>query len=381
MVTMYQTPRGVQYDPLVVEVWDSDGDGPVGRIEQPERLEVTWALKGAGTCVLEAAWSPLTDKLTPSDGRYLLVVHFNGMRHVGIPVTAEIYAKEDAPHDPRIKVVTASAWSMLDRQHIPPVPDKPITQQESAEFYELTAPVETVVKRLIEIGSERLGHPIVVTPDAGRGPERTIKTRFDRTGELVEEALMGSGYHLRLEAWLPGDPPLDGLTVPTAPVIYAHVEPYRQVEGLVWTSESMDVGAWEYRDPEQKQPTCVVVRGEKVEGRPQRFYDFGRRPRRSWQAREVVIDQKDEEQPHETAGKALSEDLSDPSLEVELSPSLSWEFGVDGGYPRQYRIGDYAEVRVPGLRVHRQVITEVVVELTPVSLTVTPKVGSPDTKR
>jgi hypothetical protein len=62
-----------------------------------------------------------------------------------------------------------------------------------------------------------------------------------------------------------------------------------------------------------------------------------------------------------------------------VAPSLSWEFGTDGEWDKQFDVGDWCTVQLPQIGDVRDVVTEVTVELTPVSLTVTPKVGSPDT--
>lgn len=381
MVTMYQTPRGAQYDPLVVEVWAHDGTGPVGRVELPERVEVTWALKGAGTCVMEAPLTPTTRLLLPADGNYLVVVHFNGLRHVGVPVETVAYVDDAAPHDPRIRVTTASGWSMLDAQHIPPVPDKPISQQESAEYYVLSGPVESVVKRLISIGSDRIGHPIVVPPDLRRGPQRTVRARLDTTGELVEEALVGSGFQLRLDGWLPGDTPVRGMRAPTSPVLYANVEPLRRVEGLMWSVGSMDISSWEQKN-NRPAATQVIIK-DRGEGTAQRMYEMKYAPAPSpWVRREITAEQRDEQENLTDVGnRALEGAEATSSTQVEVSPGLTWEFGADGEYPRQYQVGDYVRLDIPELGQVEQVITEVTVELTPVSLTVTPKVGSPDTRR
>ncbi|MBC3186361.1 hypothetical protein H7347_07210 [Corynebacterium sp. zg-331] len=347
----------------------------------PERVEVTWALKGAGTCVLEAPLTATTALLLPADGQYLLVAHFNGLRHIGVPVETVAYTDDAAPHDPRIRVTTASGWSMLDAQHIPPVPDKPLSQQESAEYYTLSGPVETVVKRLVSIGSDRIGHPIVVPPDLGRGPQRTVRARLDTTADLVEDVLRESGFQLRLDGWLPGDPPVGGMQLPTAPVLYAQVEPLRHVDGLVWSVAGEDIASWEQKNTRPSATQVIIL--DRGEGIAQRMYPMRYAPVPSpWARREVTAAQRDEKDNLTDVGnRALEGAEATTSTQVTVSPGPGWEFGADGAYPRQYQVGDYVQLDIPELGRVEQVITEVVVELTPVSLTVSPKVGTPDDRR
>ncbi len=380
MTTIYNTPRGMTYDPMVVEIWPWDGQGPIGRLETAESVKVTWADRTAGVAVVDAPLSELTRQLIPADGSMLLVVHLNGLRHVSSVVEAEPYCESDHRQDTRIKITTASAWSLLDGQRIPPVPDQPLNLQQSAEQYVLAGPVESVVKTLVGIGADRLGHPIAVMPDFASGPQVTIHSRNDTTADLVDKALTGTGYRLALDAWLPGDAPIGQLSL-TRPTIVADVKPYRDVPGLVWSDRGEDLDSWSLKHT-RATATRVIV-GDKGEKTEQLFtetiaYD---EPTSPWARRETYTEARGEgEDPGQAAQDELLKSAGAVTADVTVTPSMVWEYGADGQFPRQFQVGDIATVQLEGVGEIQQVVTEVTAELTPVSLTVTPKVATPDTR-
>jgi hypothetical protein len=378
--TIYSTPRGNTYDPMPVELWRWDGTGAVGRLETSEEIEVTWADRDAGTTTIDTPLNDLSRLLLDDKGSVLVVVTLNGKRHVSTVVESEATADEDARRDVRVQATTASAWSLLDGQRIPPVPDRPLSQQESAEEYVLTGPVETVVKTLVRIGAERLGHPIAVIEDRGLGPTVTVRSRMDTTADLVKEALAGTGYRLSLDAWLPGDERIGDLSL-TRPTIIADVVAYRDRPGLVLSGVSEDLESWSLKRTRATQTRVIV--GDKGEGTEQRFVSVGAEdPDLSpWARREgYTSTSSEDETPAEVGAAELAEAAATAEMDATAAPSQAWEFGEDGEYPRQYDVGDWCTVSLPEVGDVREVITEVTAKLTPVSLTVTPKVGTPDTK-
>lgn len=375
-MTIYSTPRGDTYDPMPVELWRFDGRGAVGRLETAEEIEFTWADRTSGTAVIDTPLTDLSRMLLDKNGETLVVATFNGKRHVSTVVESEVFSKGD--RDVRVRAVCASAWSLLEGQRIPPVPDQPLSLQQSAEFFTLTGPVETVVKTLVGIGARRVGHPIQVREDLRRGPIVTVKARNDTTAELVAEALAGTGYRLSLEAWLPGDDPIGQLPL-TMPSIVADVVPYRDQPGLVWSSISDDLDDWGLT---HKRPAMTrVVVGDGGEKTEQRFISVmsSAEPVSPWARREGYVEAGGGEASADRGASELAKHAGSVDLEATAAPSQSWEFGADGKYPRQFDVGDWVSVDLGAVGVVRQVITEVTVKLTPVSLTVTPKVSTPDT--
>jgi hypothetical protein len=377
--TIYNTPRGTTYDPLPVELWKWDGTGPEGRLETSEKIEVTWGDRGAATAVIDTPLTALSSLLVDTTAEVLVVATFNGKRHVSTVVESKIFADEDAPDDVRVQATTASAWSMLDGELLPPVPEMPLSQQQSAEEYVLSGPVETVVKALIRFGAERVGHPIVVMPDRDEGPTVEVRGRFDTVAELIEDLLPTLGYRVSLEAWLPGDETVEDFSL-TRPTIIADVVPYRDNPGLVWTHAAHDIESWELVH-KRASKTRVIV-GDKGEGTAQKFVlvTSDSAELTPWGRREGFTTVSSEDEDATAQGRLeLQKQAESVTLDATVAPSLSWEFGTDGEWDKQFDVGDWCTVQLPQIGDVRDVVTEVTVELTPVSLTVTPKVGSPDT--
>lgn len=375
---VFATPRGLTWDPMPVELWRYDGSGPVGRLEAAEELEFTWAVNGTGTAVVDAPLTDVSRMLLDASGETLVVASLNGKRHVSTVVESEVFAEGDQAKDVRVHAVCASAWSLLEGQRIPPVPDAGLDLQQSAEFFEISGPVETVVKTLVRIGARRLGHPIEVLEDRGQGPVVSVRARNDSTADLVTEALAGTGFWLSLDAWLPGDEPVGQLSL-TAPTIIADVRGFRDQPGLVWSSVSDDLDDWELS---HKRPTMTrVIVGDSGEKTEQKFISVvsPSEPESPWARREGYVDASDGEPVADRGASELAKAAGSVGVDVTAAPSLVWEFGNDGLYPRQFDVGDWVSVDLGSVGVVRQVVTEVVATLTPVSLTVAPKVATPDT--
>ena len=341
---------------------------------------MTWADRTSGTVVMDTPLTWLTRQCLPADGRVLVVATLNGKRHISSVVEAQPYADSDSRNDPRIRITTASPWSLLDGELIPPVPDQPLNLQQSAEEYVLTDRLETVIKRLVQIGADRVGHPIAVMPDAHQGPQVTIRSRNDTVADLVEKVLVGTGYRLKLDAWLPGDDPIGQLSL-TRPTIVADVVPYREQPGLVWSGLSEDLDQWKLTHSRATKTRLIVGdRGEKTE---QKFVQVvsSTEPVSPWARREGYAGASSEGENLQEVGAAeLAQAAGSVDLDATVTPATAWEFGTDGLFPRQYDVGDVATVVLPGVGEISQVITEVTAVLTPVSMTVTPKVATPDTK-
>lgn len=378
MATVYNTPRGLTYDPMQVELWAWDGTGPLGRVELAEKVEVTWADRTSGTAVIDAPLSELTSRCIAADGAVLVVITLNGKRHISSVVQAQPYADSDSRNDPRIRITTASPWSLLDGELVPPSPTSPLSQQTDAEAV-FTGSVETVIKRVMRVGIDRVGHPIALMPDRGRGPQVTVRARNDTVADLVEKALVGTGYRLQLEAWLPGDEPIGQLSL-TRPTIVADVVPYRTQPGLIWSGTSEDLDQWKLTHSRATKTRLIV--GDSGQGTEQKFIQTvsSKEPSSPWSRREAYASASGDTPPADVGRAELAQSAGSIDLDVTVTPSTSWEFGTDGTFPRQYDVGDVATVILPGVGEISQVITEVTAVLTPVSITVTPKVATPDTK-
>lgn len=380
LTTMYATPRGVTSDPMTVELWNYSDLRPLSRIELADKISVTWSMQGPDTAEIVVPYSEATAPLMETNGRVLVVVQLNGRRHISTVTKAVLEPANKVDEAANISVTTSGAYSLLQAEVIPPSPGKPLTQQVERENFTMTAPVETVVKSIVHFGQNRVGHPLSLTPDLGRGPVVTVTGRMKYASELIEQALSGTGYRLALDPWFYGDPQPNNLGSGD-PCVTVDVVPYRENPGLVFSRKGHDLEDWTLTRTRASRTQFIV--GDSGQGTEQKFRfvmeeDVTHTP---WSIREgYTSSQGDSKSEMISEGKkALADNAESYQLEATLAPSSVWEFGNDGKYPRQYDIGDWATINLGEVGEVRQVITEVTAELTPAAFTVTPKVTTPDT--
>ena len=95
----------------------------------------------------------------------------------------------------RLTFQVSDDWRLLSRVLLWPVPGSAITSQGGSEYHTVTGPAETVVKTLLGAAITRLGLPVTVAPDLGRGDTITVKARMDKPVDvlypLVDQAGIG----------------------------------------------------------------------------------------------------------------------------------------------------------------------------------------------
>lgn len=79
----------------------------------------------------------------------------------------------------------ADDFRLLSRMLLWQVPGAPITGQSAAEYHTVTGPAETVVKTLVGAGAARLGLPVTIAPDLGRGSTITASARMSTPADLL----------------------------------------------------------------------------------------------------------------------------------------------------------------------------------------------------
>lgn len=392
MSTVYQTPRGASYEPIVVELWTYTGQ-PLGRVGDFEKLEFTWSDREAQTCELDVYLDELTAPLLECDGTVLIVARMNGMTHITVPVQATAKSGEH-PSIAMIHVIGAGGWTLLDGQVLPPTLFDPVTEQVKPE-YQVEGALESVLKMLIGVGVQRTGHPLIIAPSNNRGPTVSLHGAWETVAEQCRKLLEHSGFMLTMQGWVPGDPqPFDdaNLEVPTTIVDFA---PYRQQPGLVWSVDGGDMAEWNI---DHKRATANRVTVGNGAEKPENLSIVEMRGQDSgspWDVRETY---QKVENPKGIGENGADEFMIRDNLEVagrtelatkgravevdvQVTDSAAWEFGTDGAFPRQFQVGDIATVMLPVVGEVTQVITSVTVTLTPDDFTVTPKISTPDSPR
>lgn len=377
------------WEPVQLELWSHTGTR-LGYIGDYEDVKLTFTDRGADTLELTTPLNPVTASLVPCDGTVLIGARYKGRTHLTMPVKGGA-ASGDNPAQAMVKVTGAGGWSLLDSELIPPSLGAPVHTQTEKEFH-LKGPLETVVKSLLWIGRQRTGHPIVITPDQGRGGTVEVSGAWESVSEIVQGLLVKSGWRLEMAGWLPGDSQPEEMYL-TTPCVVAEILPYRVKDGLEWSVESGDITDWEishvrasttrgtvgYEMDKQEQRRYISVQGEES-GSP-------------WAVRDAFVEytghkEIDDRSPDpyqvmagmEATGRdMLAKGAASMSMDVAVDISMLWDFVRRSTSPRTFDIGDWAIVTLPGLGTYKQVITEVTLHATPDKFTITPTVSTPDT--
>ena len=390
MSTVFSTLRGATTDPLPCELitWQGERLGKIGMIQSIEFVQ-TIKPGAADTATLKVYLDDLTATLLACDGEVLITAWLNGIRLLYVPITAEVASLDD---DPRVAVLTvqaAGAWSFIEGEVTTPGLDGSLSDSPNAQF-EITSDLETAVKTVIGAGIRRVGHPLVVLPTSGRGPTVTITGAWETVGEHVADALKGTGYGLTFTAWVPGDPPpAEGLGL-SVPCYIVDVRAYTPRQGLIWSTLGRDIGSWRVERKRASATRAIAHNGEDDPATRMAFTVQGDEPRSLWGKRETYVSFKprdDEnndplrqrEDVHRAAVSKLTESAPALSVSADVHVASGWEYGTDGGTPRQFTVGDIGTLDLPVLGEISQVITDVTVTLTPTEFTITPSVGTPDT--
>lgn len=256
------------------------------------------------------------------------------------------------------------------------IPTEPISNQGIAGTdWTMTGPAETVLKTAMQVNAiDRLGLPLTIAPDQGRGAEITAKIRFEAIYDrIVLSAEGGAGLE---NAGI-------GVSVrqQDAGLLLDVYEPRTYPRTLTESSGVVTDWAWTRRAP---KATRVAVKGQgEAQARVFRYYVdeereelYGRKIERARDARDVddVIDLPKRGQ--------LTLDEGAPTAGVSLTLSQTKNFRY-GNQPGNVRVGDTVPIGVAG-----QTFTERMDEAT-LSWTegegfrATPKIGervdSPDT--
>lgn len=214
-----------------------------------------------------------------------------------------------------------------------PVPAAALSAQV-AEFYTVTGPAETVVKDLVsKNGVTRLGKPITVATDLGRGAVITVKIRFEPLYDKLIDVLDGAGI---------------GVTIRQsgAGLVLDCYEPTTYPLELTEESGIITNFSWSYTPP---TATDVVVGGQ-GDGVDRTFLKFQDTARTTEQGEriEVFRDATDADTPElfeERANETLAENAGKPGVRVEMSETSNFRYGGD-----RFNVGDKVRVRIgPGL--------------------------------
>lgn len=192
-----------QLAPIVVSVYDRDFT-PNDWIPAPVRVEATIAHNEVGTAVLVLDGDDeQVDVLTEPGARVVIEYRYDPLNPTArMPlVSGLVMARRGEAAGAQTRTFDVVDWFSILRWLLGwPNPSGTITQQGDDEaYYTLTGPAETVIKGLVAANLSRVGVPLTIAPDLGRGAVITVSVRnhpiYDRAFPAVD--LAGIGVTIR----------------------------------------------------------------------------------------------------------------------------------------------------------------------------------------
>lgn len=343
--------------PFVVTVWDGRF-ARVGWVGDP--ASVTANLRHnqqpSGQVTVRADHQMLPALLAPGAR---VTLHYRGQLVMSGPVNR---ADGSGAAGGSVNVQIRDDFALLSDVLGWPDPTRPVTDQGAAEYDARTGPAESVVKWFVARAVARLGLPVTVAPDQGRGATVSVQMRMhslaDRLFPVVDQA--GVGVSVRQAG--------AGLVVDCyQPARYAHE----------LTAASGIVTAWEWA---QSAPAVTrVVVGGRGEGVARTFAGATDAAREAqWgMVRETFTDATDIEDPAglpARAQAAVTAGAPTTGLRLTLAETSTFAYGVG------LRVGDLVTARLlPGGAPITDVLREATITWNAAEgLTVTPVVGDRD---
>jgi len=176
--------------PLTITIFDK-AFTRVGFIGNPARVELHLRHNALPTGTIEVASDhPYRDRLLADGAR--LTIDYAGVQVMSGPVRGEA---SKAGKDSNLVLTIEDDWRLLSRMLGWPNPTGDQTQQglDDKTYDRKTGPAETVVKWFVSRNATRLGLPVTVAPDLGRGSTVTAKMRMDKQDDQLLPLIASAG--------------------------------------------------------------------------------------------------------------------------------------------------------------------------------------------
>lgn len=302
-----------------------------------DAVEVAAEVKHNDVGTLDVTLSSASSKLplvTAPGAR--LTCHYEGEHLIGGPIVA--WKGSGPATSGKVTLTVADDLRLLSRVLGWPVPGQPVTNQGGAEYDTRTGPAETVLKGLVSANAvARLGLPVTVAPDLGRGGTVTVTSRFHPIADRVLPALEAAGL---------------GVTVRQSGVGLVLDVYTPRVFPRTLTEASGVVRSWEWSNA-APAATRVVVGGQ-GEGTARTFAGYVDPARETlWgEVAEVFRDARDSDGAGDVyttrAAETFAETAERSGLKVELAETAGFRYGG----PTGMRVGDRVTLAVgPSLTV------------------------------
>lgn len=344
-------------DPVEVHVYDKAfaWQGMVGEFES---LRATRRHLGLSTAEFTAP-SDLDAREPLSTPGALAVVRYRGTNHVSGWVSEDAGTVLD---NDAITYQITGFWDLLRMVLGWPVPGAALNAQAVAYWTmpDGPAPAETVVKTLAQANITRLGLPVTVATDQGRGSNIDPSLRFHPLTDRLFPALSGAGVGFTIDL-------VEGVgLVLDAYVPTTHTVPLTVASGVIAG------GRWSRKRPAASH----VVAGSQGEAESRVFFgplvDTAREATYGF-CGEAFIDARDtDDQATVTTRMQAALDDAGPRVSVALQLAETEDFT----YPTVFHVGDVVPIELREDVFTTDVISDVEVSLTASDgLVVTPHVG------
>lgn len=178
--------------PLTITIYDK-AFHRVGFIGNPKAATINLRHNALPTATVEvAANHPYLTQIRTDGAR--LTVEYAGQQVMSGPIRS---TSSKAGKDNTLVITLEDDWRLLSRMLGWPNPTGDQTQQgkDDVTYDRKTGPAETVIKWFVSRNATRLGLPVTVAPDLGRGSTITAKMRMDKQDDqllpLIAEAGIG----------------------------------------------------------------------------------------------------------------------------------------------------------------------------------------------
>lgn len=315
--------------PFRITVYDRDYVRQ-GWIGDPESLSVSVHHNAAGDAALTLAMgNPKTPALLERGAR--VVIEYLGEHLISGPVRARAGSGPKAQGSVTFTVV--DDFRLFQRVLGIPDPWTALTATPGtrAEFHTISGPAETVLKTAVTANAvDRLGEPVTVAPDLGRGADITASFRFHPLHDLLFPAVDAAGIGVTVRQ--------DG----TGLLVDCY-EPALYPRKL--TEAGGSIAAWSWTQAEAE--ATDIITGGPGQGTARLFAKFtdtalaaelGERI----EAFRDVTDTADPSVTSWRAAAALTETRAKSGLSVTFAESESFRYGGEFGV----RVGDLVELEV-----------------------------------
>lgn len=175
--------------PFLITLYDKDFTRQ-GWLGDPESLNVSVTHNGGGDAVFTAGARNAKLPVLMERGARVRIA-YRGEHLISGPVRAK--AGKGPSTDGSITFTVTDDFRLFKRILGWPVPGNALTAQTSL-YDVLTGPAETVLKAAVDRNAvDRLGEPVTVAPDLGRGAGITCSFRFHPLHDLLFPAVDGAG--------------------------------------------------------------------------------------------------------------------------------------------------------------------------------------------